>query len=152
MAPPDRVFNSPQQGASWTAAPAEIASGLVPERAQLDRVHHDAGHDPGSPSSTAPKPGSACTFRLRNSVEGINGYAKDPFYERLEDAGTRRIRGIAAQTLLPAFQLAHANRRELTAWADSIVLHGNRPHRRPTRRRKTKSLGTWTPKGYVTKP
>ncbi|MEU0677916.1 hypothetical protein ABZ330_34555 [Streptomyces sp. NPDC006172] len=91
-------------------------------------------------------------FRLRNSVEGINGYAKDPLYERLEDAGTRRIRGIAAQTLLLAFQLAHANRRKLRAWADSIALHDDRPRRRPTRRRKTKPLGTWTPKGYVTQP
>ncbi|MET8827675.1 hypothetical protein ABZX40_17210 [Streptomyces sp. NPDC004610] len=88
-------------------------------------------------------------FRLRNSVEGINGYAKDPLYERLEDAGTRRI---AAQTLLLAFQLAHANHRKLTALANSIALHGDRPHRRPTRRRKTKPLGTWTPKGYVTGP
>ncbi|MGW0610410.1 hypothetical protein [Streptomyces sp. NPDC002788] len=91
-------------------------------------------------------------FRLRNSVEGNNGYAKDRLYERLEDAGTRRIRGIAAQTLLLAFQLAHANRRKLTVWANSIALHGNRPHRRPTRRRKTKPLGTWTPKGYITEP
>ncbi|WP_030665785.1 hypothetical protein [Streptomyces cellulosae] len=70
----------------------------------------------------------------------------------LEDADTRRIRGIAAQTLLLAFQLAHANRRKLTAWANSIALHGDLPHRRPTRRRKTKPLGTWTPKGYVTQP
>ncbi|MFJ6130418.1 hypothetical protein ACIQKE_35630 [Streptomyces griseoviridis] len=91
-------------------------------------------------------------FRLRNSVEGINGFAKDTLYERLEDAGTRRIRGIAAQTLLLAFQLAHANRRKLRAWADSIALHDDRPHRRPTRCRKTKPLGTWTPKGYVTQP
>ncbi|EHN72304.1 hypothetical protein SMCF_8244 [Streptomyces coelicoflavus ZG0656] len=91
-------------------------------------------------------------FRLRNSVEGINGYAKDRLYERLEDAGTRRIRGIAAQTLLLAFQLAHANRRKLRAWADSIALHDDRPHRRPTRRRQTKPLGTWTPKGYLTQP
>ncbi|MFQ6146244.1 hypothetical protein ACLMNJ_24745 [Streptomyces seoulensis] len=90
--------------------------------------------------------------RLLNSVEGINGYAKGPLYERLEDAGTRRIRRIAAQPLLLAFQLAHANRRKLTAWADSIALHGDRPHRRPTRRRKTKPLGTRTPKGYVTQP
>ncbi|MFF9406003.1 hypothetical protein ACF1B0_10775 [Streptomyces anandii] len=91
-------------------------------------------------------------FRLRNSVEGINGYTKDPLYERLEDPGTRRIRGIAAQTLLLAFQLAHANRRKLRAWADSIALHDDRPRRRPTRRRKTKPLGTWTPKGYITQP
>lgn len=46
MAPPDRVFNSPQQSASWTAASAEIVKGLVPERVTLDPLHHDAGHDP----------------------------------------------------------------------------------------------------------
>ncbi|MER5834817.1 hypothetical protein ABT116_29265 [Streptomyces sp. NPDC002130] len=81
-------------------------------------------------------------FRLRNSIEGINGYAKDTLRERLEEPGTRRIRGIAAQTILLAFQLAHVNKRKLTTWADSIALNGNRPRRRPTRRRKTKPLGT----------
>jgi hypothetical protein len=63
-------------------------------------------------------------------------------------SGTR----LESWALLLAFQLAHANRRKLTAWANSIALHGDRPHRRPTRRRKTKPLGTWTPKGYVTNP
>ncbi|MEU0219695.1 hypothetical protein ABZ281_33450 [Streptomyces sp. NPDC006265] len=91
-------------------------------------------------------------FRRRNSVEGINGYAEDPLYERLEDAGTRRIRRSAAQTLLLAFQLAHANRLKLRAWAVSIALHDDRPRRRPTRRRKTKPLGSWTPKNYVIQP
>ncbi|MCT9143674.1 hypothetical protein [Streptomyces violarus] len=91
-------------------------------------------------------------FRLRNSVEGINGYAKGPLYERLEDAGTRRIRGIAAQTLLLAFQLAHANRRKLTAWADSIALHGDRPHRRPTRRRRRSHWAPGLPRGTPPSP
>ncbi|WP_416520549.1 hypothetical protein [Streptomyces achromogenes] len=90
-------------------------------------------------------------FRLRNSVEGINGFAKDPLHERLEESGTRRVRGIAAQTILLAFQLAHANLRKLAAWADATALNGDRPRRRPTRRRKTKPLGTWTPKGHVTR-
>jgi hypothetical protein len=75
---------------------------------------------------------------------------KHRLQERLEDAGTRRIRGIAAQTLLLAFQLAHANRRKLASWADAIALGGERPRRRPTRRRRTKPLGTWTPKGHIT--
>lgn len=35
-------------------------------------------------------------FRLRNSVEGYNGYAKNPLAEGIESAGSRRIRGIAA--------------------------------------------------------
>lgn len=43
--PPERRFNSPQQGASWTAASAEIARGLVPERVTLDPLHHGAGRD-----------------------------------------------------------------------------------------------------------
>ncbi|MFJ4011006.1 hypothetical protein [Streptomyces sp. NPDC090026] len=89
-------------------------------------------------------------FRLRNAIEGMNGFSKDPLYERLESGGTRRIRGIAAQAILLAFQLAHANKRKLATWAGSIALHGNQPHRRPTRRRKTKPLGTWTPEGYLT--
>ncbi|MFE7128343.1 hypothetical protein [Streptomyces sp. NPDC057617] len=88
-------------------------------------------------------------FRLRNSIEGVNGFAKDPLHERLESAGTRRIRGIAAQTILLAFQLAHANRRKLAAWADAVALKGERPRRRPTRRRETKPIGTWTPTGFV---
>jgi hypothetical protein len=46
MAPPDRVFNSPQQGASWAAASMEIVRSLVPEGATLDPLHHVAGHDP----------------------------------------------------------------------------------------------------------
>lgn len=88
-------------------------------------------------------------FRLRNSIEGINGFAKDPLHEDLESSGTRRIRGIAAQTILLAFQLGHANRRKLANWANSVALLGERPRRRPTRRRATKPLGAWTPKGYI---
>ncbi|MGW3836355.1 hypothetical protein [Streptomyces microflavus] len=91
-------------------------------------------------------------FRLRNAIEGMNGFGKDPLYEHLESGGTRRIRGIAAQAILLAFQLAHANKRKLTTWAGSIALNGHRPHRRPTRRRKTKPLGSWTPEGYLTEP
>ncbi|MFI8927131.1 hypothetical protein ACIG3E_05500 [Streptomyces sp. NPDC053474] len=89
-------------------------------------------------------------FRLRNSVEAFNSYAKDPAYEAIEQAGRRRIRGIAAQTLLLAFQLAHANQRKLTRWVDTLPAVGARPRRRPTRRRPTKPLGTWTPTGHLT--
>ncbi|MFF6790592.1 hypothetical protein ACFY9C_16145 [Streptomyces filamentosus] len=89
-------------------------------------------------------------FRLRNAIEGMNGFGKDPLYERLESGGTRRIRGIAAQAILLAFQLAHANKRKLATWAGSIALNGDRPHRRPTRRRATLPLGHWTPVGYLT--
>ncbi|WP_236243918.1 hypothetical protein [Streptomyces sp. CC210A] len=63
----------------------------------------------------------------------------------------RRIRGIAAQAILLAFHLAHANKRTLATRAGSIALHGNHhPHRRPTRRCKTKPLGTRSPEGHLT--
>ncbi|MFC4612202.1 hypothetical protein ACFO9E_31270 [Streptomyces maoxianensis] len=58
-------------------------------------------------------------FRLRNSVEGFNGYAKNPSARASRRpapgvaACSRRIRGIAAQTILLAFQLAHANCRKI---------------------------------------
>ncbi|QLE75260.1 hypothetical protein FGW37_29960 [Streptomyces rectiverticillatus] len=89
-------------------------------------------------------------FRLRNSVEGFNGFAKDPLHEAIEQAGTRRIRGIAAQTLLLAFQLAHANRRKIDRWLATIPPDGHPPRRRPTRRRPTRPLGIWTPAGHLT--
>ncbi|MGW2746021.1 hypothetical protein [Streptomyces sp. NPDC001450] len=53
-------------------------------------------------------------------------------HERLESGGTRRIRGIAAQAILVAFQLAHANKRKLAAWADAITLNGDHPAAVPT--------------------
>ncbi|WP_326797081.1 hypothetical protein OG946_17975 [Streptomyces sp. NBC_01808] len=89
-------------------------------------------------------------FRLRNSVEAFNGFAKDTAYEAIEQPGRRRIRGIAAQSLLLAFQLAHANQRKLTRWLDTLPRPGQRPKRRTTRRRATKPLGTWTPTGHTT--
>jgi hypothetical protein len=89
-------------------------------------------------------------FRLRNSVEHLNGYLKDPACELLESAGRRRIRGIAAQSLLLSFQIAHGNRRKITRWLDTLPGPGRQPKRRPTRRRKTRPLGHWTPAGYST--
>jgi hypothetical protein len=88
-------------------------------------------------------------FRLRNSVEGYNGYAKNPLAEGIESAGSRRIRGIAAQTILLVFQLAHANRRKIKKWLESLALGGERPRRRTHHRRKTKQPGTWTPTGHL---
>ncbi|MFJ1559730.1 hypothetical protein [Streptomyces mirabilis] len=88
-------------------------------------------------------------FRLRNSVEGYNGYAKNPLAEGIEAAGSRRIRGIAAQTILLAFQLAHANRRKIKKWLETLALGGDRPRRRTHHRRKVKDRGAWTPTGHL---
>ncbi|WP_051899884.1 hypothetical protein [Streptomyces aureus] len=88
-------------------------------------------------------------FRLRNSVESYNGYAKNPLAESVEAAGSRRIRGIAAQTILLAFQLAHANRRKIQKWLETLALGGDRPRRRTHHRQKRKATGTWTPTGHL---
>lgn len=44
-----------------------------------------------------------------------------------------------------AFQLDHANIRKLATWADTLEgANGEPPRRRPTRKRKSEPLGTWT--------
>lgn len=52
---------------------------------------------------------------LRNTVEGWNGYLKDPAHEALGSAGRRRVRGIAAQSVFCAFLLVAANVRKIRA-------------------------------------
>ncbi|MFE7368464.1 hypothetical protein [Streptomyces anulatus] len=86
-------------------------------------------------------------FRLRNRVEHFNGYAKD--HEAIERSRTRRIRGIAAQSLLLSFQIAHANHRKLASWLDTLQTGGLPARRRPSNRHKLKNPHDWTPKGYL---
>ncbi|MBG0814281.1 hypothetical protein [Planomonospora sp. ID82291] len=82
--------------------------------------------------------------RLRNGSEGFHAYAKDDACEAIQRSQGRRIRGIAAQSLLLAFQLAHANLRKISRWLDSLPGPGGRPRRR-VRRRPTEPLATWVP-------
>ncbi|MFE7468659.1 hypothetical protein ACFU6R_31760 [Streptomyces sp. NPDC057499] len=86
-------------------------------------------------------------FRLRNRVEHFNGYAKD--HEAIERSRTRRIRGIAAQSLLLAFQIAHANHRKLSSWLDTLQTHHQPARRRPSNRHKLSNPHRWTPGGYL---
>jgi hypothetical protein len=53
---------------------------------------------------------------LRNTTEGLNGYAKDPAHEALAQPGRRRVRGIAAQSLFTALLLTAANIRKIRTW------------------------------------
>jgi hypothetical protein len=84
----------------------------------------------------------------RSSVEGGNGHAKDGAFENIADARGRRVRGHAAQSLLLAFQLAHANTRKIDNWQAALPQDGREPTRRPPRRKKPPN-GTWTPRGYT---
>ncbi|MCW2888162.1 MAG: hypothetical protein JWL58_5024 [Streptosporangiaceae bacterium] len=86
--------------------------------------------------------------RLRNTSEGLHGYAKNDAHEAIERSQGRRMRGIAAQTLLLAFQLAHVNERKIGNWIDTLPGPDGKPRRR-ARRRETKPLGTWTPKSHL---
>ena len=53
---------------------------------------------------------------LRNTIEGLNGYAKDPAHQALGQPARRRIRGIAACSLLTALLLMAASIRKIRAW------------------------------------
>lgn len=52
---------------------------------------------------------------LRNTIEGWNGYLKDPAHEALAGAGRRRVRGIAPQSIFCGLLLIAANIRKIRA-------------------------------------
>jgi hypothetical protein len=52
----------------------------------------------------------------RNTIEGTNGYVKDPAHESLHSPGRRRVRGIAAQSLFVGLLLMAANFRKIAAY------------------------------------
>jgi hypothetical protein len=75
---------------------------------------------------------------------------EDGAHEGIEHAGNRRVRGIAAQTLLLAFQLAHANVRKVNAWLATLPGPDGPPPKSPPK--TPKPLGTWTPTGHIDPP
>ena len=52
----------------------------------------------------------------RNTIEGLNGFAKDTAHEALAEPGRRRVRGIAAQSVFVAMSLMAANFRKIAAF------------------------------------
>jgi hypothetical protein len=57
-----------------------------------------------------------CYATLRNTIEGLNGYVKDPAHQALAQPGRRRVRGIAPQSVFTALLLMAANIRKIRAW------------------------------------
>jgi hypothetical protein len=82
---------------------------------------------------------------LRNTIEGLNGYAKDPAHQALAAAGRRRVRGIAAQSLFTAMLLTAANLRKIRAWRAQTAQDRTSIARRARRRRA--SLADYLPDG-----
>jgi hypothetical protein len=52
---------------------------------------------------------------LRNTIQGLNGYAKDPAHQALAAPGRRRVRGTAPCSLFTALLLTAANIRKIRA-------------------------------------
>lgn len=89
----------------------------------------------------------------RGAIEGGNAYMKDESKENLAAAGRRRIRGIAAQTLLVGFLVVSANLRKLQTmrddWAEFETDEEREEHRaakqrwRENRRRSSTRIAPW---------
>jgi hypothetical protein len=82
---------------------------------------------------------------LRNTIEGLNGYAKDPAHEALAQPARRRVRGIAAQSIFTALLLMAANIRKIRAWRALTARDKARIAERARRRRT--SLRDYLPDG-----
>jgi len=82
---------------------------------------------------------------LRNTIEGLNGYAKDPAHQALAAPGRRRVRGIAAQSIFTALLLTAANIRKIRTWR-ALTATGQTRTTRRARRRRT-SLSDYLPDG-----
>ena len=82
---------------------------------------------------------------LRNTIEGLNGYAKDPAHQALAAPARRRVRGIAAQSIFTALLLIAANIRKIRAWRALTTSDQARIARRARRRRT--SLRDYLPDG-----
>ena len=117
---------SPRDGrAKALQPPAEPPRDLPP-----DRDHHRRPASVPATARTCPTPappGTPGTPRSRNTIEGLNGYVKDPAHQALAQPGRRRVRGIAAQSLFTALLLVAANIRKIRAWraltADDKTAH-----------------------------
>ena len=82
---------------------------------------------------------------LRNTIEGLNGYAKDPAHQALAQPGRRRVRGIAACSLFTALLLMAASIRKIRAWRN-LTARDQAGITRRARRRRT-SLRDYLPDG-----
>jgi hypothetical protein len=82
---------------------------------------------------------------LRNTIEGLNGYAKDPAHQALAQPGRRRVRGIAAQSIFTALLLMAANIRKIRAWR-ALTASARAATARRARRRRA-SLRDYLPDG-----
>ena len=82
---------------------------------------------------------------LRNTIEGLNGYAKDTAHQALAQPARRRVRGITAQSIFTALLMIAANIRKIRAWRALTARDQARITQRARRRRT--SLRDYLPDG-----
>jgi hypothetical protein len=80
----------------------------------------------------------------RNTIEGWNGYVKDPAHEALAEPGRRRVRGIAAQSIFVALLLMAANFRKIAAFRQ-LVADGTAEKVAERARRRRTSIADYRP-------
>jgi hypothetical protein len=80
----------------------------------------------------------------RNTIEGLNGYMKDPAHEALQCPARRRVRGIAAQSLFCGLLAMAANVRRIAAHR-ALVADGLAPKVAERARRRRMSITDYEP-------
>lgn len=68
--------------------------------------------------------------------EGLNGIVEDGSYEACADSTKRRVRGVAAQSILVAFGRFAANLRKIDTFMDLAVVEPDGALRKPKKRRR----------------
>jgi hypothetical protein len=84
---------------------------------------------------------------LRQSQEGLHGFAKDDAYEALGTPGKRRIKGRAAQSVFAAFLLAAAGIRKVRVFLRDARRDSNGDLYVPRRKRKGEHATSHLPPG-----
>lgn len=85
---------------------------------------------------------------LRNAVEGMNGYLKDSAFQGLANPQRRRVRGVAAQSVLVTCQIVAANWRKIDSFLQAVASVGTFRRPRPRPRRRTQSLENRRPQPF----
>jgi hypothetical protein len=80
----------------------------------------------------------------RNTIEGTNGFVKDPAHESLQAPARRRVRGIAAQSLFVGLLVMSANIRKIHSFRE-MRANGEGPAVAERARRRRTSLCDFHP-------
>ena len=84
---------------------------------------------------------------LRQSQEGLHGFAKDDAYEALGPPGKRRAKGRAAQSVFATFLLAAAGIRKVRVFLRNALRDSNDDLYVPRRKRKDEHATSHLPPG-----